>query len=596
MAVDNTILKSLPDEPGIYKFFGENNDIIYVGKAKNIKKRVNSYFTSLQGKDRKTKRLVKQIDKIEFSVVSRETDALLLENNLIKEYQPKYNVLLKDGKTYPYIVITKERFPRIHHTRNKNSNYGEYFGPYPSVRVQKEVVDLLQKLFKFRTCKLNLTEKNISQGKFKICLEYHIGNCFGPCEDLYSEENYNSDIQMARNVLKGKIKLVKDHFKQKIQNFSDQLEFEKAQKFQERLDYLERYHSKSMVSNISDIEIHVFTIVHGLKKTFGNYIHLHEGAIIKTRNVELKNPLELNDHDLLEVFINEIISSQTDSEDNIESIISNISDQEQINGILITRPKAGDKKRILDLSIKNAFQYKSSIEQVDMPDPNLRKLATLKEELNLNKTPFHIECFDNSNFQGSNPVASMVCFKNGKPAKKEYRHYNIKTVEGPNDFDSMKEIVRRRYSRLLKEKAPLPDLIVIDGGKGQLSAAYAELLNLQLDIPIIGIAKKLEELYKPGDPYPLMVSKKSEGLKLIQHLRNEAHRFAIRHHRDQRSKRVSKSTLDDVEGIGTKTKHVLLKEFKSVKKVKEASKEDLIKLFGQNRGLKIYEDIKKADP
>ncbi len=594
MAVDTAILKSLPNEPGIYKFFGENGDIIYVGKAKNIKKRVNSYFTSLKGKDRKTKRLVKQIEKVEFSVVNRESDAFLLENNLIKEHQPKYNVLLKDGKTYPYIVITKERFPRIHHTRRKNSKYGEYFGPYPSVRVQKQVVDLLQKLFKFRTCKLNLSESNIAKGKFKVCLEYHIGNCFGPCEDLYSEEDYNADIEMARNVLKGKIRMVKDHFKQKIQHFADKLEFEKAQSFQERLNNLEQYHSKSLVSNISDIEIHALTIVHGLKKIFGNYIHLHEGAIIKTRNVELKNPLDLNDQELLKVFLNEILSHQSSDDLPVKSIISNVQIEEDINGIMVNHPKSGDKKRILDLSIKNALEYKSSIEQVDIPDPNLRKLETLKEELNLNKVPFHIECFDNSNFQGSNPVASMVCFKNGKPAKKEYRHFNIKTVEGPNDFDSMKEIVRRRYSRLLQEKAPLPDLIVIDGGKGQLNAAYEELINLQVQIPVIGIAKKLEELYKPGDPYPLMVSKKSEGLKLIQHLRNEAHRFAITHHRNQRSKRVSKSMLDDIVGIGPKTKNLLLKEFKSVKRIKEASQQELIDLLGQSKGTHIFKSIKKA--
>ncbi len=594
MAIDNLILKSLPNEPGIYKFFDESNQIIYVGKAKNIRKRVYSYFTSQKGKDRKTKRLVNQIKSVEFSVVSTESDAFLLENNLIKEHKPKYNVLLKDGKTYPYIVITKERFPRIHHTRNRNLNYGEYFGPYPSVRVQKAVVELLQKLFKFRTCKLKLSETNISQGKFKVCLEYHISNCFGPCEDLYSESDYNADIQMARNVLKGKIKLVKDHFKRKIQNYSDELEFEKAQKFQERLNDLESYHSKSMVSNISDIEIHAFTIVHGIKKTFGNYIHLHEGAIIKTRNVELKNPLELDDQALIEVFLNEVISTKNEHEESIESIITNIENIGDINGIQVIQPKTGDKKGILNLSIKNALEYKSSIEQVDIPDPNLRKLETLREELHLGKIPYHIECFDNSNFQGSNPVASMVCFKNGKPAKKEYRHYNIKTVEGPNDFDSMKEIVQRRYSRLINEKLQLPDLVVIDGGKGQLSSAYQALKQLNLEIPVIGIAKKLEELYKPGDPYPLMVSKKSEGLKLIQHLRNEAHRFAITHHRNQRSKRVSKSILDEIEGIGPKTKDILLKELKSVKRIKEASESEIIQLLGKSKGAKIYQGIKKA--
>jgi excinuclease ABC subunit C len=379
--VDNTILKSLPEEPGIYKFYNADGQIIYVGKAKSIRKRVNSYFTSKKGKDRKTLRLVRQIDRIEFSVVLRESDALLLENNLIKEHQPKYNVLLKDGKTYPYIVITKERFPRIHHTRKKYPGYGEYFGPYPSVRVQKEVVDLLQKLFKFRTCKYNLSEENIAKGKFKICLEYHIGNCFGPCEGLYSEDDYNADIQMARNVLKGKIRTVKRHFEDKIQKLAENLEFEKAQNMKERLHYLERYHSKSLVSNIADIDIHVFTILHGIKKTFGNYIYLHEGTVIQTRNVELKNPLELEDSDLLKEFIR-LIGYET--EQDIRKIITNVeTDSELGTSIDVIHPQAGDKKKILDLSIKNAVEFKSSIEQVDIPDPNLRKLETLKEELNL---------------------------------------------------------------------------------------------------------------------------------------------------------------------------------------------------------------------
>lgn len=592
MPVDNFILKSLPEEPGIYKFFNSDGKIIYVGKAKNIRKRVNSYFTSKKGKDRKTLRLVRQIEKIAFSVVLRETDALLLENNLIKQHQPKYNVLLKDGKTYPYIVITKERFPRIHHTRKKIPDYGEYFGPYPSVRVQKEVVDLLQKLFKFRTCKYNLSEENIAKGKFKICLEYHIGNCFGPCEGLYSEDDYKADIQMAKNVLKGKIGIVKNHFREKIKRLADSLEFEKAQAVKERLEYLERYHSKSLVSNIADIDIHVFSILHGIRKTFGNYLYLHEGTVIQTRNVELKNPLELDDADLLKEFIRQI---SYDSEQNIQKIITNVNTEENFeHGIEVLHPQAGDKKKILDLSLRNVMEYKSSIEQVDIPDPNLRKLETLKEELNLKDLPDHIECFDNSNIQGSNPVASMVCFKNGKPSKKDYRHFNIKTVSGPNDFDSMKEIVGRRYGRLLRENESFPKLIVIDGGKGQLNAANEALKELNLQIPIIGIAKKLEELYKPGDSFPLMVSKKSEGLKLIQHLRNEAHRFAITHHRNQRSKAASRSSLDAIPGIGPRTRDILLRRFKSIKGIKEADLSDLEAELGKNRAKKIFDAIKKA--
>lgn len=589
--IEDSLLKSLPEEPGIYKFYNEEKSIIYVGKAKNLKKRVNSYFGSNKNKDRKTRRLVSQIEDVQFSVVLRESEALLLENNLIKQHQPKYNVLLKDGKTYPYIVITKERFPRIFHTRRKDDKRGEYFGPYPSVRIQKEVIELLQKLFKFRTCKLSLSKKNIEAGKFKVCLEYHLGNCFGPCEELYDEESYMQDVDLARKVLKGQIKIVKEHFLKKIEKYAESLEFEKAQRFKTALEALEKYHSKSLVANVHNREIHVLSITHGLRKIFGNYIYLHEGAIIKTRNVELKNPLELSDQELFKIFLNDV---QNDSEVEINEVISNISLESEKLEIAIKNPKSGELKRILDLSLKNAIEYKNSIEQVDMPDPNLRKLETLKEELNLDVLPDHIECFDNSNIQGHNPVASMVCFKNGKPSKKDYRHFNIKTVIGPNDFDSMHEIVNRRYKRLKEENASFPKLIIIDGGKGQLSSAYAALNELDLEIPIIGIAKRLEEVYKPGDSFPLMISKKSEGLKLIQHLRNEAHRFAITHHRNQRSKTSAKSELDTIKGIGPKTKSDLLKRFKSWKKIKESSEAELIDLIGQAKASIILEHIKKA--
>ena len=451
---------------------------------------------------------------------------------------------------------------------------------------------MLHTLFKLRTCKLNLSKENVSKGKFKICLEYHIGNCLGPCEDLYNEQDYTDDIEMAHNILKGKIRSVKEYFLKKIEYFAQNLDYETAHKFKIKLEYLEKYHSKSLVSNVTETDLHVFSILHGLKKTFGNYIFLYEGTIIKTRNVELKNPLGLDDNDLLEVFVYDM-QSQLDSP--IKQILTNIDNSKGLlKSIQIITPKAGTKKRILDLSIKNVLEYKSSIEQVDIPDPGLRKLETLKEELHLDKVPLHIECFDNSNLQGTNAVASMVCFKNGKPSKKDYRHFNIKTVEGPNDFDSMREIVFRRYSRLKKEDLKMPDLIIVDGGKGQLSSAHEELVKLDLNIPIIGIAKKLEELYKPGDPFPLLVSKKSEGLKLIQHLRNEAHRFAINHHRDQRSKGAIKSFLDDIDGIGPKTKDLLLKHFKSIKNIKASNMEDIISLLGKTKGKKIYQGIKKA--
>lgn len=571
----------LPNDSGVYKFFNNENTLIYVGKAKNIKKRVSSYFNKTHNLNRKTRKLVSEITSIESVITNSEFDALLLENNLIKSNQPRYNILLKDDKTFPYLCILNERFPRIISTRKFDPAKGQFFGPYSSVVAMKNVLELLRKLYHIRTCKLNLSEKNINANKFKVCLEYHIGNCKGPCENLQTEENYNQEIEQARNILKGQLTIVKNHFKEQMQLSAEQLEFEQAQKFKEKLELLDRFQSKSTIVNPKLSDLDVFTIVSDKSKAYVNYAQIKNGSVILSSTVELKNNLDESEESLLRFAAIQLRDKYNSNHTNILSNIEfTLSDQEEI---LV--PKIGDKKKLVDFSLRNAVEYKHKKKQSKPKERVNEAVNQLQKDLKLSDIPNHIECFDNSNLQGTNPVASMVCFKNGKPSKKDYRHFNIKTVVGPDDFASMKEVVSRRYKRLLNEKDDLPNLIVIDGGKGQLSSACEALkdLNIYGKIPIIGIAKRLEEIYFPEDSIPLHISKKSLSLRLLQHLRDEAHRFAITFHRLKRSQNSFNSELEEIPGIGEKTIQVLLTNYKSMEKIKNLPKSELIQTIGQKK-------------
>lgn len=582
---------TLPNAPGVYKFFNKEEELIYVGKAKSLKKRVGSYFSKSHQLNRKTKKLISEIVSMEYTLANTEFDALLLENNLIKENQPKYNILLKDDKTYPYICIVNERLPRILSTRTFDPTYGEYFGPYSSVVAMKNVLDLLRKLYSIRTCKFNLSEKNILEGKFKVCLEYHIGNCKGPCENLQSKEDYDNEIEQARNILKGNLSVVRNYFKQQMLTASENLEFESAQKFKDKVDLLDKFQTRSTVVNPKLSELDVFSIVSEKQVAFVNYLQVKNGAIILAKTVEVKKKLEESDEDVLSLIAVELRDQHGSSN---KEIISNIAItlEEDVNNVI---PKIGDKKKLLDLSLKNAFEYKKDRLKPSGKERKNETLLQLKMDLKLQEVPQQIECFDNSNLQGTNPVASMVCFKDGKPSKKDYRHFNIKTVEGPDDFASMKEIVHRRYRRLLNEDLPLPQLIVIDGGKGRLSSACEALRELDLygKIPIVGIAKRLEEIYFPEDSIPIHISKKSPSLFLLQRIRDEAHRFAITFHRQKRSISSFNTELEAIKGVGKKTTDLLLKEYKSTRKIKALSKEELIEFLGQSKAELVYNHFHK---
>jgi excinuclease ABC subunit C len=581
MAEVKEAIQRLPDSPGIYKFYNATHELIYVGKAKNIKKRVSSYFTKSHGLNRKTLRLVSEIESIDYTVTDSAFDALLLENNFIKQNQPKYNILLKDDKTFPYICILKERYPRIIYTRKYEPEQGEYFGPYSSVIAMKNVLDLIRKLYSIRTCSLLLSPQNIEQGKFKSCLEYHIGNCKAPCIGLQSEEIYQEEIEQARNILKGNISIVFQYFKNQMQQAAANLEFEKAQRYKEKLTTLERFQTKSMVVNRDLTDIDVLTIASIPAYAYVNYLQIKEGAIVYSKTVEIKKKMDETDEDILSFAAQEIRLGDN------SIIYSNVPvallDDETENVI----PKIGDKKKLVSLSLKNAWELKKDKEilREGKKSKQLEVLSILQKDLRLPSLPLVIECFDNSNFQGASPVASMVRFVNGKPDKKNYRHFNIKTVVGPDDFASMNEIVGRRYKRILEEAGPLPDLILVDGGKGQLSSACDALKELGLygKIPIAGIAKKLEEIYYPEDSIPLHISKKSPGLLLLQQIRDEAHRFAINFHRQKRSKAQIKTEIEELKGIGRQTADKLLRHFKSVKKIKEASMEELTSLVGRQK-------------
>jgi excinuclease ABC subunit C len=585
---------SLPDLPGVYKYYNAEQELIYVGKAKSLKKRVSSYFVKGTGLNYKTRRMVNEIRKIEITIVENELDALLLENNLIKKTQPRYNILLKDDKTYPYLLLTKEPFPRIYPTRKLIPNRGTYFGPFASVKAMNNVLELIRSIFTIRTCRLDLSAENIQAKKFKICLEYHIGNCLGPCEGLHKEEDYLKEIEHAKHILKGNLGAAKTFLKKNMLEAAESLAFERAHYFKNKLDLLEKYQAKSLVANPSIQDLDVFGIESDEKSAYVNYLKVKNGAIIITKTVELKKRLDETEGELL---LTAIIRLRDQFNSDAEEIIANIPLEEEFEGMNVTVPKIGDKKKLVELSLKNARYYRTEklLTAGEVKDKKDRVIKQLQADLSLKEIPRHIECFDNSNIQGTNPVASMVCFLNGKPATKEYRHFHVKTVEGPNDFASMKEIVGRRYQRLIEEDKSLPNLIVIDGGKGQLSSAVEAMKELEIygKVPVIGIAKRLEEIYFPEDQYPLHIDKKSESLRLLQKIRDEAHRFAITFHRQVRSKKAFNTTLTDIEGIGEATANKLLKHFKSVKKIKEADVESLAAVIGTDKAEKVFNTIQQ---
>ncbi len=582
-------LKTLPNSPGVYQYFDKNGKILYVGKAKNLKKRVTSYFTKKHDSYR-TGVMVKKIQEIRHIVVESETDALLLENNLIKKHQPRFNVMLKDDKTYPWICIKNERFPRVFPTRKLIKDGSEYYGPFTSFKTVNTLLDLIKGLYKLRTCNYDLAEDKIRDGKYKVCLEYHLGNCEGPCEGLQAEEEYNRNIEAIRQIVKGNFKDSLQRFRNQMKEHAEKMEFEDAQRIKNKIDVLENYQSKSTVVNPKINNVDVFSIVTDEGYGYVNFLQLSHGAIIRSHTIEMKKKLDESDRELLELAITEIRQRFTSNSKEIY-VPFKVDAGEDLK---VTVPKLGDKKKIVELSQRNAKYYRQErFKQMKIVDPDRhvnRVMAQMKEDLRLSEEPRHIECFDNSNIQGSNPVAACVVFKNGKPSKKDYRKFNIKTVEGPNDFASMEEVVFRRYRRLLNEKEELPQLIIVDGGKGQLSSGVKalETLGLRGKIAIIGIAKRLEEIFYPGDPIPLYLDKKSESLKIIQQLRNEAHRFGITFHRNKRSKTALNTELESISGIGEKTVVELLKHFRSVKRIKEASKKDLAEVIGSSKAGIIF--------
>jgi excinuclease ABC subunit C len=586
-------IQTLPDGPGVYQYYDKEGKILYVGKAKNLKKRVSSYFNKIHD-TAKTNVLVKKIVIIKHIVVPTETDALLLENNLIKTLQPRYNVLLRDDKSYPWICIKKEPFSRIFPTRRMVKDGSEYFGPYTSFKTVSTILELIKELYPLRTCNYDLSQSNIENHKFKVCLEYHIGNCKGPCEGYESLENYQKQVDAIREILKGNFKESMKDFKKVMTDLASKMHFEEAQKIKEKIEILENYQSRSTIINPKITNIDVFSIVSDEAAAFVNFLQISHGSIIRSHTMEIKKKLDETDEELLELAIIELRERfQLLSREIIVPFEVEVGEN-----IKVTVPQLGDKKQILDLSIRNAKFYRiEQLKQLQIVDPDRhanRIMAQMQKDLRLPVEPRHIECFDNSNIQGTNPVAACVVFKDGKPSKKDYRHFNIKTVEGPDDFASMTEVVYRRYKRLLDENEPLPQLIIIDGGKGQLSSALKSIddLGLRGKITIIGIAKRLEELFYPGDSIPLYLDKKSETLKVIQQLRNEAHRFGIMHHRDKRSKAALNSSIESIPGIGEKTMLTLIQHFKSVKRLKLATEKEISDVIGISKAKKITEFYK----
>ncbi|MEL6987648.1 MAG: excinuclease ABC subunit UvrC [Bacteroidota bacterium] len=585
------ISDSIPHQPGVYQFQAEDNDILYVGKAKSLRKRLASYFGNKSGQAYKTRAMVRNAHHIDFTIVETEQDALLLENTMIKKYQPKYNVDLKDGKSYTYICVKKERFPRVFFTRKMIKDGSTYFGPYTSKYRAKIVLEMIKSLFPLRTCSFFLSEKNIKANKFKVCLEYHIKNCLGPCVGFEEEADYNEKILQVKNMLNGNFGAVKSHLKREMKGAAERLDFETAQQLKIKLDALNDYQSKSTVVSQSIKNADVFTIVTDDKDAFVNYLKVVNGAVINSHTLEMTQNLNTDKTDLL-IFGIQNLREKFNSLAN--EIIVPFELELPNPDLKITVPKRGEKAKLIELAEKNGKYFllqkkKEAINKSNKETSAERILKTLQEDLRMDKIPWYIECFDNSNIQGSNPVASCVVFKNAKPANKDYRHYNIKTVEGPNDFASMEEIVYRRYKRLLEEGKDFPQLIIIDGGKGQLSAAMKSIykLGIQKQVRVIGIAKRLEEIYFPGDPLPLYINKKSESLKLIQQARNEAHRFAITFHRRKRMNDMTGTDLTNIPGIGEKTAQKLLVKFKSLKKLKEASFREIREVIGRSAASKV---------
>ena len=572
-------MKILPDAPGVYKYFDKEGKILYIGKAKSLKKRVSSYFNKKQHENGKTRILVSKIWDVNITVVPTEMDALLLENSLIKEFQPKYNINLKDDKSFPLIKITKERFPKIFPVRNPKKDGSTYFGPYSNVRLMKIVLELCKQIYPTRNCTYNLSKANIEAHKFKVCLEYQIGNCKGACEGLESEEDYLESINGIKNILRGNLKEVKDHLKYKMERASADWQFEEASKYQKKLEILDKYQSRSTVVNPRISDVDVLSIAQNDQYAYINYLRISGGVIIQSKNMEMKKKMDETTEQLLEIAYGDIIEDQRETTEIIVPIPL------PLEGNFIV-PISGDKKKLLQISYKNASLYMlEKSNQYEKLDPQIkieRLLSAIKNDLRLTELPYHIECFDNSNIQGAFPVSACVVFRDGKPSKKDYRHFNIKTVEGPDDFASMYEALTRRYSRMVAEEQSLPQLIVIDGGKGQLSSSVKALEDLGLygKIAIIGIAKRLEEIYYPGDSLPLYIDKKSESLRVIQFMRDEAHRFGITHHRNRRSKGTIATKLTEIKGIGQENASLLLRTFKSVAKIKKSSFEEIASVIG----------------
>jgi excinuclease ABC subunit C len=593
-------LKNIPHKPGVYQYYNNDGELIYIGKAKDLRNRVASYFIKDNYKvNAKTKVLVSKIRDIHFTIVDSEIDAWLLENSLIKKHQPRYNVLLKDDKTYPWIIIRNEKFPRVHSTRRFIKDGSTYFGPYPSVSMMHSILDLIKETYQLRNCNLPLTPPNIAAGKFKVCLEYQIGNCKGPCEALQSEEDYNKSIEEIKDILNGKIGTVLKSLRNNIQDAAEKLNFEVAHRLQKKHELLEKYQSRSTIVNSSITEVDVFSIASEDKIAFVNYLKVMHGTIIQTQTLEIKKKLDESDEELLTIAIIEFRNRFKSSSKEIIVPFDIDLDDEKLK---FTVPKLGEKKKLLDLSLKNVlFFKKDKLDQYEKLNPDLRTERVLKQmqkDLRLKEMPQHIECFDNSNFQGNYPVSAIVVFKDAKPSKKDYRHFNVKTVEGPNDFATMEEAVYRRYKRLIEENQSLPQLIIIDGGKGQLSSAVKSLKKLDIydKLAVIGIAKRLEELYYPGDQYPLYLDKKSETLKIIQQLRDEAHRFGITFHRKKRDQGTLQTELNQIKGIGKTTAEKLLIHFKSVKNIKEASEKELLSIVNTKQAKAILEFYMKEKP
>lgn len=584
-------LKSLPEKPGVYKYFNEEGNIIYVGKAKNLKKRVNSYFTKNHDNN-KTRVLVKKIRDIKYIVVNTELDALLLENNLIKEYQPKYNVLLKDDKSYPWICIKNEHFPRVFFTRNIVKDGSLYFGPYSNVKMMHTLLELFREIFPLRNCNLDLTPEKIAKGNYRVCLEYYIGRCNAPCVGKYTEADYNQNIEQIKSILKGNTQAAIRFLKEKMQQYAEKYEFEEANKMKEKLLLLEKFQAKTTVFSKTINNIDVITYLDDDKKGYVNYLSLSHGTIIHGITLEVKKNLQ---EDIEDIILYALLDFRERFDSDAHEVICNYPINTSIDNLSFILPERGEKKDLLELSLRNNKYYRlDKIKQEKIINPNKhseRILAQMQKDLRLKEPPVHIECFDNSNIQGTNPVSACVVFKNAKPSKRDYRHFIPKTVDGPDDFRTMEEVVYRRYRRLIEEDQPLPNLVIIDGGKGQMTSALKALesLNLRGKLPIIGIAKKLELIYFPGDSLPLFLDKRSETLKIIQYLRDEAHRFGITHHRDRRSKNAYQSELENIPGIGPKTQSLLFEKFKTLNRIKKAKMEELATVIGKSKAKVVSE-------